>query len=362
MNETDAFFMKKALALAKKGMGHVSPNPCVGAVVVRNHTVISSGYHKSFGGPHAEAEALKGIARKDIKSSALYVTLEPCSHFGKTPPCADLILKMGLSRVVIGLIDKNPLVAGQGVSKLREHGVKVETGVLSGALNDFYRPFFKHITTGLPFVTLKIAQSMDGKNSVKTGTKYLLSEKTLRHVHQLRFYSDAIMVGVNTVIADNPSLDIRYHDKKKSLTKVILDTHGRTPVNARIFNSEGAVLIYTAKPGKNLNNHKNSEIVHVSQKDGRLNLKSVMKDLGARGIQNLLVEGGGTLSLSLLKDRLADRLLIFNAPYIIGGNAYSSFGDTGFESLKKSVRFNHYDIKRIGPDFLVKIELNGGKH
>ncbi|MCX8034603.1 MAG: bifunctional diaminohydroxyphosphoribosylaminopyrimidine deaminase/5-amino-6-(5-phosphoribosylamino)uracil reductase RibD [Thermodesulfovibrio sp.] len=356
MKQSHEYYMNLAYRLALKGMGLVSPNPCVGAVVVdKRGNIISKGYHKYFGGPHAEVEALLGLNKKDIKDSTLYVTLEPCNHYGKTPPCTELIIKKGIKKVVVGIEDKNPLVEGKGIKRLKEAGIEVIVGVIREKLSILYKPFFKYINTGLPFVTLKVAQSLDGKNSVREGNRYLVSEKTLKYVHRLRFHSDAIMVGINTILDDNPRLDIRY-GKKKPLIKVILDTHGRIPEDANVYNTSGKVIIYTANRKKVIK-HENEEIVYVGKEGKHCNLKEVLTDLGKRGIQNLLVEGGGKLSYELLKSNLVDRLVLLLTPYIIGGKDYLSFSGDGFNSLKESIYLNNYNIKRVGRDILLTSDL-----
>lgn len=356
MKKSHDYYMKKAYQLAKKGLGLVSPNPCVGAILVdKEGNIISMGYHKYFGGPHAEVEALRNLDRKKLKDATLYVTLEPCCHYGKTPPCTELIVNKGIRKVVIGVEDKNPLVMGNGIRRLREAGVDVVVGVMREKLEEFYRPFFKYITLKQPYIILKVAQSFDGKNSVKEGSRYLVSEKTLKYVHKLRFYSDAIMVGINTILNDNPRLDIRY-GRKKPLLKIVLDTHGKIPGDSNIFKTEGKVIIYTANEKKK-KERDNEEIVYVSKNGEYCKIEEVLYDLGKRGIQNLLVEGGGTLSYELIKNRLVDKLILVISPYIIGGKDYLSFSGDGFESLDKAFFINTYRLKRIDRDILITADL-----
>ncbi len=348
--------MKIALNLAKKGMGFVSPNPCVGAVVVdRFGNIISKGYHKYFGGPHAEVYALKNLDKKQSIEATLYVTLEPCNHFGKTPPCTELIIEKGIKNVVVGVLDPNPVVNGAGIKRLKESGITVTTGVLEDSLIKFYKPFNKYITKKIPFVTLKVAQSLDGKNAVEDGNKYLVSEKTLKFVHRLRFESDAIMVGVNTILSDNPKLNIRY-GYKKPLLKVVLDTEGRMPEKAEVYNSEGKVLIYSANK-KVRKKHDNEEICYVDKVGDYCNIIQVLSDLGKRGIQNLLVEGGGTLSFELIKNKVVDRLILILTPYIIGGSKFLSFKGEGFSSLKEAFQVKDYSLKKIDKDLILVSDL-----
>jgi len=348
--------MKIALNLAKKGLGYVSPNPCVGAVVVdRQGDIISKGYHRFYGGPHAEVYALKHLDKKQAKDATLYVTLEPCNHFGKTPPCTELIIEKGIKNVVVGILDPNPIVNGTGIKRLKESGINVTTGVLEDLLSKFYKPFNKYITKKIPFVTLKVAQSLDGKNAVKYGNKYLVSEKTLKFVHRLRFESDAIMVGINTILSDNPKLNIRY-GHKKPLLKVVLDTNGRMPENAEIYNTEGKVLIYTTNK-KFKKKHDNEEVCYVDKAGMYCDILQVLNDLGKRGIQNLLIEGGGTLSFELIKSKVVDRLVLIITPYVIGGNKFLSFDGEGFLSLKEAFKVEDYWLKKIDKDLILVSDL-----
>jgi len=353
MSNNHLVFMKRALLLAKRGEGKVSPNPCVGACVVRDGNIIAEGYHHFFGGPHAEVEALKSLSKSDLKDATLYVTLEPCNHYGKTPPCTELILEKGVKKVVVGVMDKNPLVSGKGVKRLRENGVTVVTGVMEKELTQFYKPFFKYALEKKPFVTLKVAQTLDGKNSVE-GVRYLVSQKTLNYVHHLRYCSDAIMVGVNTINIDNPKLNIRFSKKKKKLTKVVLDYFGKIRRDANILKQEEPVLIYTKEGDFSGNkNCKFLEVVKVTGSDGMLDLDEVFTDLGKRGIANLLVEGGGTLSYSMLEGKVVDRLILLITPFIAGGSSNLAFSGKEFGNLHETIFFEHFSLKRIDRDLVL---------
>lgn len=353
MKNNHLIFMKRAFLLAKRGEGMVSPNPCVGACVVKNGVIIGEGYHKFYGGPHAEVEALKNLSNTDLENSTLYVTLEPCNHYGKTPPCTELILQKRIKNVVVGVLDKNPLVSGKGVKRLQENGVNVITGIMEEELNEFYRPFFKYVIEKKPFVTLKVAQSIDGKNGV-SGSRYLVSQKTLNYVHRLRYSSDAIMVGVNTVNTDDPELNIRFFKKKKTLIKVVLDYFGRIRTDAKIFQCNEPVIIYTKKGEfPDIKNYKHVDVVKVEGKEGMLDLDLVFKDLANRGIANLLVEGGGILSFNMLKNRLVDRLILLIAPFIVGGKANFAFNGEAFESLEKSINLANFVVKKVDRDLIL---------
>lgn len=353
MKKNNEYFMKIALNLAKKGLGWVSPNPPVGALLVKNDNIISMGYHKKYGGPHAEVYAIQNVDKKILKDAILYVTLEPCSHYGKTPPCANLIIEKGIKKVVIGVKDKNPLVSGKGIELLKKSGIEVIDGILEEELNKFYAPFFKFVVEKIPFITLKFAQTLDGKNSPLKGNKYLVSEKTLKYVHKLRFESDAIMVGVNTVILDNPSLDIRYYHKKKDLLKIVLDTNGRVTGKENIFKSRGDVIIYTANNNLKKKNIP-AEVVIVDKDGDKLNLENIFKDLGDKKIQNVLVEGGGKLSFELINKKFLDRLILIIAPYILGGDKNLSVAGKGFETIKDAFLLDNYKYQKIGRDLVIE--------
>lgn len=352
MNKNYEFFMKTALNLARKGVGMVSPNPPVGAVLVKYGKIIGWGYHKKFGGPHAEVFALKNFEKKDLEGAILFVTLEPCAHYGKTPPCTKLIVEKGIKKVVIGVRDKNPLVSGKGVEQLKKNGVDVVEGILKDELERFYAPFFKFITEKIPFITLKFAQTFDGKNRAKKGEKYLVSDKTLRYVHKLRYESDAILVSANTVLTDNPFLDIRHYYKKKDLLKIVLDTNGRLTGNENIFKSRGEVIVYTGN-NELLNKNISAKIVVLDKDMGRLNLKNVLKDLGLMKVQNLLVEGGGRLSFELIHKNLIDKLIIILCPYILGGEDNLAVSGYGFETLKDAFYLENYNVKKIDRDLVI---------
>lgn len=353
MNKQHIIFMKRALWLAKKGAGLVSPNPPVGCCIVKDNIIIGEGYHKVFGGAHAEVNALRNLSSQDLVGATLYVTLEPCSHYGKTPPCTELIINKGIKNVVIGVLDKNPLVSGKGVKRLEDNGIKVTYGILEKELNDFYKPFFKYIRENKPFVTLKVASSLDGKNGV-AGTKYLVSEKTLNYVHKLRYFSDAIMIGVNTLNNDDPELNIRHYSKSKPLTKVVLDYYGKSMGDAKIFRGKDKVLIYTVEGNfSDILSKENIEIVRATGENGYLNINDVLIDLGKRGILNLLVEGGGTLSFSLLKENLVDRLILILTPYIIGGVKNIAFAGSGFANINDVLKLDGYTIKKLDKDLIL---------
>lgn len=352
-------FMRKALSLALKAQGSTFPNPLVGALVVKNGRIVGRGYHKKAGSAHAEVEALQD-AGKRAKGAVLYITLEPCTHYGRTPPCVDKILESGIKEAVVGMVDPNPLNNGKGIQLLQEHRIKVIVGVLADEARKINQPFIKSITKKMPYVTVKVGQSLDGKIATKSGdSQWITSDKTREFSHYLRRYYDAIMVGVNTVIKDNPFLV--SGDALKPFRRIIVDSHLSTPATADIFQKPQPVIIATLKEslGQEIENRKLLEqkaaILEVKENNGQINLHDLLKKLARLEITNILVEGGGTLIGSLFDYGLVDRVLFFIAPKIIGGkDAISSVMGKGLSRVDKAVRLKDVKIKRIGEDFLVE--------
>jgi diaminohydroxyphosphoribosylaminopyrimidine deaminase/5-amino-6-(5-phosphoribosylamino)uracil reductase len=354
----DVRFMRQALALAWKGMGRVHPNPLVGAIVVKNGRVIGRGAHLVFGGPHAEARAIRQAGRA-ARGATLYITLEPCAHTGKTPPCAELILRTGITRVVTGAKDPNPLVAGKGLHLLRSRRVKVITGVLQKECAEINRDFDHWIRRKTPYVVVKIAQSLDGKIATRTGeSKWITGPQARAFGHRLRAESDAVLVGVNT---DDPLLSARQGSlvKGPQPIKVILDSALQTPPSAKIFSnaSPGRVILAVTKkaPRKNFSKYKGKgEILVIHEKKGRVDLGSLLKELGSRGIVRVLIEGGAEVIADAMERKLANEFYCFTAPKIIGGRgAKSSVGGLGIASIRKAIAMRQMSVSRIGPDILM---------
>ncbi len=360
---SDKKFMQLALELALKGKGKTSPNPMVGSIIVKNNKVIGCGYHKVFGGSHAEVNALKAAGRK-AKGSAMYVTLEPCCFQGKTPPCTDAIIKSGIKRVVIATEDLNPLNNGKGISILRKNKITVNLGVLEKQAIRINEAFNKYIKTGLPFVTVKMAQSLDGKIATKKGnSKWISSERSRQHVHRLRSEVDAILVGVNTIFKDNPLLTSRLKTKgvKHNPIKIVLDSRLRISKNARIFSRESPaeVFIVTTKKapaGKITSLQKKAKEVLISPAiNGRINLKWLMPQLAKRGISSVLIEGGGEVIASALKEKIVDKGVFFIAPKIIGGRlAPTSVEGEGVNYLNQAFRLKQMKVSQSSADILVE--------
>lgn len=354
------YFMQEALSLSLKAKGMTFPNPLVGALVVAGARIIGKGYHRKAGLAHAEIEALED-AGKQAKGASLYVTLEPCTHYGRTPPCVDKILEAGIKKVFIGITDPNPLNNGKGIKLLQEHGVAVRAGFLEDELRKVNQPFIKYITKKMPYVTVKVGQSLDGKIATRSGdSKWITSDKTREFTHRLRNDYDAIMVGVNTVIRDNPFLAPDAPDKQ--FTRIIVDSHLSTPANANIFQKPYPVIIATLKEtsGQEKENKallsEKSRILEVKENNGLVNLYDLLKKLAGRfEIINILVEGGGTLIGSLFDLDLVDRALFFIAPKIIGGkDAVSSVMGRGVSRVDKAFNLKDAGIKKAGNDFLIE--------
>lgn len=353
------YYMNKAMRLALRAQGKTSPNPLVGALVVKNNKIIGSGFHKKAGLAHAEIVALNQAGEK-AKGATLYVTLEPCAHFGKTPPCVNAIIKSGIKEVIIGMIDPNPLNNGKGIAILRQNKIKVEVGFLEEQLKRINEGFVKFMTKRMPFITIKVAQSLDGKIATKTGdSKWITSDKSRTFAHKRRANFDAIMAGVNTVLRDNPRLDSWF--SKKHPIKIIVDSQLSTPTNSNIFSSAAKVIIVTlaVRSGQETENRKalssKAQILEVKESSGQINLRDMFKKLAALGITNVLVEGGGTLIGSLFDEGLVDKIIFFISPKIIGGkDAISSVMGTGISRIDRAFKLKHMKIKKIGEDLLVE--------
>jgi diaminohydroxyphosphoribosylaminopyrimidine deaminase/5-amino-6-(5-phosphoribosylamino)uracil reductase len=362
-NVNDEYYMKLAIALARKGRGYVSPNPLVGAVIVKNGQIIGQGYHQRFGGNHAEINAIKNSS-EDIADSTLYVTLEPCCHEGKTPPCIDSIIKHKIARVVIGTIDSNPLVSCQGINYLQSCGIEVKTGVLENDCRKLNEVFFHFMKTGLPFITIKYAQTLDGRIATTTGeSQWISSEASLKFTHQLRAAHDAILVGAGTVIKDNPELTVRLVHGRNPL-RVIVDSELNISRQSKIFQniSSTPTLIATSKNASDPRFQRlagsGTEIINIkADKNGNVDLKTLFKMLAGRNISSILIEGGAQIITSTLKDNLANRLITIIAPKIIG-TGIEAVGDLNIRKLEAAKKLSIQKVLRRGDDIIVDSRLN----
>ncbi|MFZ2396665.1 MAG: bifunctional diaminohydroxyphosphoribosylaminopyrimidine deaminase/5-amino-6-(5-phosphoribosylamino)uracil reductase RibD [Smithella sp.] len=358
----DEYYMKLAIALARKGRFYVAPNPMVGAVVVKKGMIIGRGYHQRFGENHAEINAIRN-AGEDIAGSTLYVTLEPCCHEGKTPPCTDSIIKNKIARVVIGTIDSNPLVSCQGINYLQSCGIEVKTGVLENECRKLNEKFFHYMETGLPFVTVKYAQTLDGRIATATGeSQWISSTASLKFAHQLRAEHDAILVGRKTVDKDNPELTVRLVKGRNPL-RVIVDSELKISPTAKVLQniSKSPTLIATIKKPDDARFKRiaatGAEILSVkADKDGRVDLRTLFKFLAERKISSVLVEGGAQIITSVLKNNLANRIVTIIAPKIIG-KGIEAVGDLNITNLDLAKILSIQKVTRNGNDIIIDSRL-----
>ncbi|MFQ5449159.1 MAG: bifunctional diaminohydroxyphosphoribosylaminopyrimidine deaminase/5-amino-6-(5-phosphoribosylamino)uracil reductase RibD [Nitrospinaceae bacterium] len=360
--ETHESYMSRALALARKADGRTSPNPMVGAVIVKNGTIVGEGWHKKAGLPHGEIVALRKAGPR-AKGAQLYVNLEPCCHYGKTPPCTDAIVAAGIRKVVVGMKDPNPRMRGKGLRQLRKSGIEVETGILEKECRRLNEVFAKFIQTGRPFVILKAAMSLDGKIATRSGqSRWITGVKAREEAHRMRGRVDAILVGTGTVVKDNPFLTTRLRKKAvKHPVRVILDHNHRIPLTANVFKNTGTQRTLYATgtkppaPRKEKLLRKGVEILVVREKDRRADLKHLMTLLGGMGVTSVLIEGGGEVHASALRDGIVDRAVFFVAPIIIGGReAAAAVSGEGIGYLKKAWKIKNMEIRLVGEDLMVE--------
>ncbi|MDD5680668.1 MAG: bifunctional diaminohydroxyphosphoribosylaminopyrimidine deaminase/5-amino-6-(5-phosphoribosylamino)uracil reductase RibD [Candidatus Omnitrophica bacterium] len=361
----DKRYMALAISLAKKGTGKTSPNPAVGAVLVKNGKIIAADYHKKAGLPHAEALVMKKAGR-DARGATLYCTLEACTHYGKTPPCADMVIKSGIKRAVFAMKDPNPINDGKGIAKLKRAGVETECGLMEAGAKRLNRPFIKFMKKRLPYVTIKIAESLDGKTADSKGnSKWITSEGSRKLVHRLRAQNDAVMIGINTLLKDNPLLTNRYYRAAgRQPLRVILDTELRTPTTSRVLKRGkdcGAVLIAGGRGAsaqkKSALEKKGAEVVFLPVENGRVKLVSLLKYLGNMGVMSVLCEGGGEIVSSLIRERLADEIYFFIAPEILGGKLSPTACGGPPSDIKHPAGVKNIKIEKIGPDILIRGDL-----
>ena len=352
----DEKFMRRALALARKGEGSVSPNPLVGAVIVRDGRIIAEGFHHCCGENHAEIDAI-GHATEAIAGATFYVTLEPCSHYGRTPPCVEALIAHRPGRVVVGAVDPNPLVSGRGIEALRHSGIETEVGVLEEACRESNQVFFKYIRTGLPYVTLKFAQTLDGRIATASGhSHWISSPPSLRFAHRLRAVHDAILVGAGTVLADNPELTCRLVRGRDPL-RIVVDSRLRVSPDATVFSDGKKTLAAATRHApaerRRLLEKKGIEVLEIDEDPaGSVDLHALLTLLGKREISSLLVEGGATLVTSFLKENLADRLIVILAPKIVGVGI-DAVGDLGIRRMDDALMYRYERIIRCGEDLIL---------
>ena len=362
MLESDEKFMKLALSLAEKGRGYVNPNPLVGAVIVKDGKVIGEGYHTAFGKSHAEIEAINS-ATEDIKGATMYVTLEPCCHQGKTPPCTDAIIKNQLARVVVATTDPNPLVSGSGIEKLKQSNIEITVGVLEEMAKIQNEVFSHYMTTNLPFTILKYAMSLDGKIACHTGdSKWITSEKSRTDVHRLRSSVSAVVTGIGTILSDDASLNVRLIDSKgKEPHRIVVDSAARISLDAKILNldskSDTYIAVTEAASDEKLRKLEDygAKIIMTKSKDGKVDLEELWKELGFLGMDSILIEAGEQLNAALLEAKLVNKIRAYIAPKIIGGtNAKSPIGGYGASSMSEVINLKSMNVTHIENDFVVE--------
>jgi diaminohydroxyphosphoribosylaminopyrimidine deaminase/5-amino-6-(5-phosphoribosylamino)uracil reductase len=357
----DEQYMRQALCLARRGVGKVSPNPLVGAVIVKGGRVIARGYHRYFGGDHAEVDALKN-AVEDVNGSTLYVTLEPCRHFGKTPPCVDAIIKAKIARVVVGMLDPFLEMRGKSIELLHQHSIDTVVGVLDKECRALNEVYLKWVTAGLPYVTVKWAQTLDGKIATSQGrSRWISSPASLKLAHKLRATHDAILVGVNTVIKDNPELTTRLV-KGRSPVRVILDSKLRIPLDSKVLTNQSAartlIASSPAAPPEKLAALKNMgiEVLTVPlDSTSRVDLKALLKTLARRQISSVLVEGGAGVITSFLRLALADKIICIIAPKLLGAGT-AALADLNITDVSQSLKLSFTKVYRSGEDIVVEGE------
>lgn len=358
---TDESYIKLAIEIAKKGHGKVSPNPLVGCIIVKNDRILGAGFHEKFGSKHAEVNAIEK-AGNSVEGATLYSNLEPCSHYGKTPPCVDLIISSKIKKVVIGTLDMNPQISGKGVKKLKAAGIEVKVGILENECITLNKFFFKYITKKLPYVTLKAAQTIDGKIADKAGeSSWISSVPSRKYVHSLRAKYDAVLVGAGTVEKDDPKLTVRLTEGRNP-KRIILDPDLSLKLNYKIFerNSDKNLIVITSKKSmgkKRRINKLNSLGVTIlfakEEKEDRINLKNALREMQKIGIASVLVEGGSQVFTSFIKENLFDEMITFISPKILGCGV-PVVGNLGIKQLQKSLKIKINNVEKIGDDVLVE--------
>ncbi|MDR3629249.1 MAG: bifunctional diaminohydroxyphosphoribosylaminopyrimidine deaminase/5-amino-6-(5-phosphoribosylamino)uracil reductase RibD [Desulfocapsaceae bacterium] len=360
--DQDQYYMRLALKEARKGMGKTSPNPCVGAVIVKDDRVIAKGYHKRAGGPHAEINALRK-AGTQARGATVYVTLEPCNHTGRTPPCTRALLAAGVKRVVVGMEDPNPLVHGSGLAFLADHKIQVSSGVLAADCRRINSPFIKHITTSLPWVVMKAGLSLDGRITYKKGCPGgITGPRSLQRVHQLRNIADAIMVGIGTVVIDDPALTTRLLRRQgKDPIRVVVDSRLRIPLAARLLHvhSNAPTWIFCgpeADPEKKEQLIALGALVRTVERDteGGLDLMQILSILGSHGVTSLLVEGGAAIHGAMLRNRLVDHVHLFYAPIFAGDDGISVVRGLSCAAKEDAIYLEKIRYERLCDDLMVE--------
>lgn len=362
-NFNDSFYMLRALELAEKGIGYTKTNPLVGCVIVKDEEIIGEGAHLKFGENHAEVNAIEDAKNRgnDLKGSTLYVNLEPCSHFGKTPPCANRIVEEGIARVVIGTSDPFPKVSGGGIKILEDAGVSITEGVCQEECLNLNERFFTYIKKNRPFVVLKAGMSLDGKIATESGeSRWITSDFSRAYSHELRGKLDGIMVGIGTVLADDPTLNVRHGKYKATPIRIVTDSRLRIPLNAKMLSEDldSIAIIATTKNCdkeklEKLKEMKNVEVLICDEKNNRVDLKDLMEKLKDYDISSILLEGGRTINAEMLKNNLVDKFYIFMAPILLGSKGIPAIGDLEIDALKNAIKIKDMKCEKLFDDILV---------
>lgn len=356
-NQTEAY-VRRALELAKRGAGHVSPNPMVGCVIVKDGRIIGEGWHEYCGGLHAERNALKNCT-EDPAGADLYVTLEPCCHWGRTPPCTEAILEKRIGRVFVGCLDANPLVAGKGAQILRDAGIPVETGICENECRQLNEVFFHFITNKTPYVVLKYAMTLDGKIAAYTGdSRWVTGEAARRHVHETRARLSGIMVGVGTVLADDPLLTCRIEDGHNPC-RIVCDSHARTPLDSQLIrtthDTDTVIAVTEWNERATALKKAGAHLLLCKAQNGKVDLNDLMHQLAARGLDSILLEGGAELAFAALEAGIVHKVQAYIAPKLIGGStAKTPLGGTGFAHMSDALTLKNATVTPLGADFLLE--------
>lgn len=357
----DVEYMQRAIRLARKGLYTADPNPCVGSVIVKDGEVIGEGWHQRAGEPHAEVNALEQAGDR-AEGATVFITLEPCSHTGKTPPCADALIKAGVKKVVVAMVDPNPLVAGSGLKKLQDAHIETQSGLLGSQARELNPGFIKRMESGRPFVRVKLAMSLDGRTAMASGeSQWISGESSRDDVQRLRAESSAIMTGIDTVLFDNPSMNVRLSAEQLDVgqvrqpIRIVLDSQFRMQADVKITSLEGKCIVYTTV---NVDNTKQypCKIEKIDARDGQIDLQALMKDLAAKEINLLHVEAGSVLCGALLKNDLVDEIIIYMAPHIMGDSAKGLFHLPELEQMKDRVSLKVNDVRSIGNDIRITVQ------
>ena len=365
VRQEDIEYMRRAIELAERGVGFTNPNPMVGAVIVKGGKVIGEGWHERCGEWHAERNAFRNCT-VPAEGATMYVTLEPCCHYGKTPPCTEAIIEHGIARVVVGMEDPNPLVAGKGIALLREAGIEVVCGVEEEALREQNRVFLKYISTKLPWVAMKTAMTLDGKIATRTGdSKWITGAEARAYVHELRHRFMAILVGIGTAVADDPLLNCRIEGRGvRQPIRVVVDSNARLSLDSQLVKTAGEYRTIVAHtrfaPEESVKALREAgvEMLLCKEKEGRVDVRNLLELLGQSGIDSILLEGGGSLNYTFLSEGLADELYAFIAPKIVGGmNAKTPVEGAGMEKMADAINLELENVLNIGHDVLLKLKV-----